>query len=57
MITIGYVNQLQRCPPSIIKYKYIPRTFKQDQDNPANTSEIFRDMFESQAPWMGIGLS
>lgn len=28
-----------------IQYKYIPRTFKEQQENPIRASEIFSDMF------------
>ena len=50
---IGYVNQLKTCPPPIIEYRYIPRTFKEEQENPAQVSEIFDTMFQEPSVWIG----
>ena len=52
MIVIGYVNQLKKCPPPKVEYRYIPRTFKQEQDNPIRPSQIFSKMFEEPTPWV-----
>jgi hypothetical protein len=52
MIIVGYVNQLKKCPPPKIVYRYIPRTFKQEQDNPVQASKIFSTMFEEPTPWV-----
>lgn len=52
MITVGYINQLQKCPPPIIEYRYIPRTFKEEQNNPTRVSEIFSQMFQEPTPWI-----
>lgn len=52
MIIVGYINQLHKCPPPKIEYRYIPRTFKQEQDNPARVSQIFSKMFEEPSPWV-----
>jgi hypothetical protein len=52
MIVVGYVNQLQKCPPPHIEYRYIPRTFKEDQNNPVQVSEIYSKMFTEPSPWI-----
>jgi hypothetical protein len=36
----------EKCPPKDVIYKYIPRTFKEEQIDPVKVSEIFKDMFE-----------
>jgi hypothetical protein len=51
-IVIGYVNQLKKCPPPTIEYRYIPRTFQQDQENPVKISELFNTMFTEPTPWV-----
>jgi len=51
-ITVGYVNQLKKCPPSKIEYRYIPRTFEQDQENPVKVSELYNTMFTQPTPWI-----
>jgi hypothetical protein len=51
-ITVGYVNQLKKCPPPKIEYRYIPRTFQQDQDNPVKISELYHTMFTEPTPWV-----
>jgi hypothetical protein len=35
---------------SKIIYRYIPRTFKEDQENPVPLSSLFGSMFESIEP-------
>jgi hypothetical protein len=52
MITVGYINQKQKCPPPIIEYRYIPRTFEQQQDNPVKISQVYSQMFEEPSPWV-----
>ena len=42
-----------KCPPKEIIYKYIPRTFKEEQDNPVPISDMFDSMFKNKSPWVG----
>lgn len=51
-LVVGYVNQMQKCPPPKIEYRFIPRTFEEEQNNPAMVSEIFKDMFEEPSVWI-----
>ena len=51
-IIIGYINQIQTCPPPQVEYRYIPRTFEEEQTSPAKVSQLFRDMFEKPSPWV-----
>ncbi len=51
-LIIGYINQLKQCPPPKIEYRYIPRTFEEDQNDPAKVSQLFRNMFELSSPWV-----
>ena len=34
----------------IVEYRYIPRTFTEEQENPTKVSEIFDDMFNKSSP-------
>ena len=52
-ITVGYINQKHKCPPAKIEYRFIPRTFEQDQNNPVLVSQLFNEMFASPDPWIG----
>ena len=52
MVTVGYVNQLQTCPPPKVEYRYVPRTFEQEQNNPVKVSQLFNDMFEEPSVWV-----
>jgi len=42
---------LTECKPKI-EYRYIPRTFKEEQDEPVYVSEIFETMFSQPSPWV-----
>jgi len=35
-----------------IEYKYIPRTFEEEQMQPVFVSEIFETMFSQPSPWI-----
>ena len=51
-ILIGYMKQTQKLIPPKIEYRYIPRTFEEEQENPAKISQIFSDMFQQTTPWI-----
>lgn len=36
----------EKCPPDRVIYKYVPRTFKEEQQDPVKVSDVFKDMFE-----------
>jgi len=55
-VVVGYINQLKKCPPPKIEYRYVPRTFQQDQENPVKISELYNTMFTEPTPWVS-GLS
>jgi len=44
-IAIGYVNQIKKTVP-VIEYRYIPRTFEEEQENPVKVGKIFKALFE-----------
>lgn len=53
MIFTGYSKQLSDVTPEpIIEYRYIPRTFEQEQENPVKVSQLFSSMFTDQSIWM-----
>ena len=39
-------------PPTII-YRYIPRTFEEEQIDPIPVSDVFETMFSQPSPWVG----
>lgn len=52
------IKVLTMCPKPTIKYRYIPRTFKEEQDEPIPIKDVFDTMFAKPSPWMisrGIG--
>jgi hypothetical protein len=51
LIVIGYIKQLQKTEP-IIEYRYIPRTFEEEQENPPKVGKIFKNMFEDTNVWL-----
>ncbi len=50
-ISISIVKSEQQCPKEKIIYKYIPRTFEEEQLEPVYVSDIFRTMFSQESPW------
>jgi len=51
-IVVGYVNQIKKSPPPTVEYRYIPRTFEEDQANPVKISELYNAMFVEPTPWV-----
>lgn len=44
IILIYSVTTRKKCE-NTVTYKYLPRTFKEEQENPVKVGEIFSDMF------------
>jgi len=42
---------LTKKEPRVI-YKYIPRTFEEEQEDPVPVSDIFETMFSQPSPWV-----
>ena len=42
---------LSKKEPKVI-YKYIPRTFEEEQEDPVAVSDIFETMFSQPSPWV-----
>lgn len=51
-ITIGYVKGAKRCPPARIEYRYVPRTFIEEQESPTSVTDIFASMFFESTPFI-----
>jgi hypothetical protein len=54
------LNTLKKCPKPIIEYRYITRTFNEEQNESIPLDNIFNKMFANPSPWMmskGIGLT
>ena len=52
-IVIGYVRSFDSCPPPKVIYKFIPRTFREAQEDPVKPSVIFSQMFNAPTPYVG----
>ena len=53
LVVVGYSKLSVRCPPTKIEYRYIPRTFKEEQEAPVLPSDIFAGMFKDPTPYSG----
>jgi hypothetical protein len=55
-LIIGYMNQIRESPKPVVEYRYIPRTFEEEQKDPPIVTDLFRTMFDGQQPYIyGIG--
>lgn len=52
LITINIVKHENKCPKKKIEYRYIPKTFEDEQLEPVYVSDIFKTMFSQQSPWI-----
>jgi len=51
-VTIGYVKSGKRCPPRRVEYRYVPRTFVEEQESPTPVTDIFAKMFFESTPFV-----
>jgi len=51
-IVIGIIRNQQMCTREKIIYRYIPRTFDEEQNEPVYASDVFRTMFSQSSPWI-----
>ena len=52
MVLTGYTRQYSVCPNPRIEYRYIPRTFYDEQLSSGNVLKQFSSMFEDENPWI-----
>lgn len=52
LVTISLTKTYNRCEPTKTVYRYVPRTFIEDQENPIPLDDIFYDMFNNPSPYV-----
>ena len=54
LLSAGYVKSNLQCPPAKIEYRYISKTFEDDQDvsSPIMSLGGIYSMFEDDSPWI-----
>ena len=52
MIMVGYTRQYSICPNPRIEYRYIPRTFYDEQLSSENVLKQFSSMFQDTNQWL-----
>lgn len=53
LIYVAFRTSEKICPPQKIIYRFIPRTLKEEMENPVKISEIFSGMFNSPNVFLG----
>ena len=52
IIIVGYLKSNQTCPPPVMDFKYVGRTFNEEQSMPRPIITIFGSMFEGSDAWI-----
>ena len=52
IIEITKLNTRGNCAKPYIEYRYVPRSFKDEQEEPVSIEDIFGVMFSKPSPWM-----
>lgn len=56
IVFIMYGQKYNICPPPKIEYRYIPRTFEQEQIDRMPILSLYGDLFTKASPWeLSIG--
>lgn len=50
-VAIGYIKTNQECPPNLVEFRYVPRTFQQEQDLPTPIMSLYGKMFTGTSAW------
>tara|TARA_B100001123_G_scaffold444788_1_gene594563 strand:+ start:2124 stop:2441 length:318 start_codon:yes stop_codon:yes gene_type:complete len=51
-LVIGYTQNQHTCPLPKIEYRYIPRTFYDEQLSVPKIGKQFYNMFNNESPWL-----
>ena len=52
LIFVGYVKATHHCPPRKVEYRYVPRTFIEEANDPTPVTDIFAKMFFQSTSWV-----
>ena len=52
MIVINVTKTETLCPPTKTVYRFVPRTFAEEQEFPPDVTELYRSMFDQSSPWI-----
>ncbi len=52
-IIVSISRAYYKCPMQKVEYRYIPRSFKEEQENPVPVYDLFGDIFTESSPWFG----
>ena len=52
LITISLTKMYNKCENTKTIYRYVPRTFIEDQENPIPLDDIFYSMFNNPSPYV-----
>mgnify|MGYP001410005775 CR=1 FL=1 len=52
IIVIDLTKMYTKCPKKKVIYRYIPRSFEDEQDEPVPLKTIFGKMFDNPSPWI-----
>lgn len=53
LIYVAFRTSEKSCPPPRVEYRFIPRTLKEEMENPVKVSEIFNSMFNNPTVFLG----
>jgi hypothetical protein len=51
MVLFGYSKSYQKCPEPQIEYRYIPRSFYEEQMTPPEIFKSFNGIFNDEDTW------
>lgn len=52
LVLVGVLKSQQHCPPAKIEYRWVPRTFVEEQESPVPVTDIFASMFYESSPFI-----
>ena len=53
-ISVGYIKTNQQCPPPVVEFRYIPKTFDEEQSMTQPLLSMYGRMFKEPTAWQKV---
>lgn len=52
VLVVGFLKSNQSCPPPVTEFRYLNKTFEEQQSMPKPLLSIYSNMFKGPDPWI-----
>jgi hypothetical protein len=52
-VIVDIIKATYKCKKEKVIYRFLPRTFEEEMENPVSVTDMFATMFSQPSPWIG----